>query len=59
VDYYPALAEIGNIEGLPELAGETTIWVEVAPIRPGLRIWALMSVTNNVTQQVTIITPQM
>jgi hypothetical protein len=58
VNYYPALAEIGNIDLMPELAGEKTIWVEVAPVTAGLRIWALMSVTNNDTQQVTIITPK-
>jgi len=32
--------------------------VEIAPLTPGLRIWALLSVTNNDTQQVTIITPK-
>lgn len=36
---------------------EDEIWIEVVPITPGLRIWAMLSVTNNETQQVTLITP--
>jgi hypothetical protein len=54
----PSVAEIANIETFPELAGESTIWVEVVPLTPGMRAWALISVTNNETQQVTIISPQ-
>lgn len=57
VNYFPALAEVGNVERYPELAGEKNIWVEVAPITPGLRIWALVSLTNNDTQEVTVISP--
>jgi hypothetical protein len=55
---FPAVAEIGNIETFPELAGESTIWVEIVPLTPGMRAWGLISVTNNETQQVTIISPQ-
>jgi hypothetical protein len=55
---YPAIAEIGNVETFPELAGESAIWVEIVPITPGLRIWGLVSITNNENQQVTIISPQ-
>jgi hypothetical protein len=54
----PAVAEVGNIETFPELSGESTIWVEIVPLTPGLRAWGLISVTNNETQQVTIISPQ-
>ncbi|HEX6100979.1 MAG TPA: hypothetical protein VF432_31970 [Thermoanaerobaculia bacterium] len=54
----PAVAVIGNIETFPELAGESTIWVEVVPLTPGMRAWGLVSVTNNETQQVTVISPQ-
>ncbi len=54
----PAIAVVGNVETFPELAGESAIWVEVVPITPGLRIWGLMSITNNENQQVTIISPQ-
>ncbi|HEX6097620.1 MAG TPA: hypothetical protein VF432_14930 [Thermoanaerobaculia bacterium] len=54
----PAFAEIGNIETFPELAGESTIWVEIVPLTAGMRTWGMISVTNNETQQVTIISPQ-
>ena len=33
------------------------LWVEVVPITTGLRIWAMISVTNNDTQHVTLIAP--
>lgn len=39
------------------LVGETSLWIEVVPITPGLRIWAFVSVTNNDTQQATLVTP--
>jgi hypothetical protein len=55
---FPAVAEIGNIDTFPELAGEATIWVEVVPLTPGMRAWGLISLTSNETQQVTIISPQ-
>lgn len=57
-NFYPAMAEIGGLEQLPELAPEEKIWIEVAPLSPGLRIWALLSLTNNETQQVTLISPR-
>ena len=55
VNVFPAIAEVGNIETFPELVSEETIWIEVAPLTPGLRIFALLSLTDNDTQQVTII----
>lgn len=54
---FPAVAEIGNIETFTEIMHESAVWVEVVPATEGLRIWALLSVTNNDTQQVTIISP--
>jgi hypothetical protein len=53
----PSFAQIGALESLPELSGERAVWIEVAPVTPGLRVWAFVSVTNNETHQVTIITP--
>ncbi|MEO8218014.1 MAG: hypothetical protein ABI718_13115 [Acidobacteriota bacterium] len=32
--------------------------IEITPATPGLRIWAFATVTNNETQQITIVTPQ-
>jgi hypothetical protein len=54
---HPSLAEIPGFESAPELAGETALWIDVVPITPGLRIWAFVSITNNDTQQVTLVTP--
>ena len=53
----PSFAQIGAWESLPELSGERAVWIEVAPVTPGLRVWAFVSVTNNETHQVTIVTP--
>ena len=53
----PSLAEIPGIEGLPEVVGKKALWIEVKPVTPGLRIWAFVSITNNTTQQVTLVTP--
>lgn len=57
LDKYPSMAERGNLQDLPEFAGEEAIWMEITPVTPGLRFWAFVSVTNNTTQEVTIITP--
>lgn len=38
--------------------GTETIRVTVDPITPGLKFWAMASVTTNVTQHVTIVSPQ-
>lgn len=53
----PSTLIVSSIEQLPELAGVTNFWIEVAPVTPGLRIWTLLSVTNDDTQQVTLISP--
>lgn len=35
-----------------------TIHIEIVPLKPGSRFWAMASVTNNDTQLVTLVTPQ-
>ena len=35
-----------------------TIHIEIRPLKPGSRFWAMASVTNNATQLVTLVTPQ-
>jgi hypothetical protein len=50
----PAYAQL-PLEQIPELAGHDKIWITVAA---STRIWAFVSVTNNETQHVTVITPQ-
>jgi hypothetical protein len=57
LDKYPSMAERGNLQDLPEFAGYDAVWMEIVPVTPGLRFWAFVSVTNNTTQEVTIIAP--
>lgn len=54
---HPALTEIAGFEGRPEFAGKTALWIDIVPITPGLRVWAFASVTDNDTQQVTVVSP--
>jgi hypothetical protein len=54
---HPSVAEIPGFESAPELSGQKALWIQVVPITPGLRIWAFVSITNNDTQQVTLVTP--
>jgi hypothetical protein len=54
---YPSMAERGNLQDLAEFAGHNAVWIEIVPVTPGLRFWAFVSVTNNTTQEVTIIAP--
>lgn len=56
-NFYPAYAALGGIESFPETAKEATIWIEIVPHGSNTRAWALLSITNNETQQVTIISP--
>lgn len=48
---------IANLEMAEELAGERAISIRVTPVTSGARIWAFASTTNNVTHQVTLVTP--
>ncbi|HET8775840.1 MAG TPA: hypothetical protein VFP80_18730 [Thermoanaerobaculia bacterium] len=54
---HPALAEV-DLQAIPELAALNAFWIEVVPATPGARIWAFVSVTNNETQQFTMVSPQ-
>jgi hypothetical protein len=55
--FRPSVAQIGKLESFPELADFDHMWIEVVPVTPGLKLWAFVSVTNNQTQQVTLIAP--
>jgi hypothetical protein len=55
---WPSFAMLSNVELLPELAGEQAVWIEVAAVSPELRIWAMASITDNVSQHVTIVAPE-
>jgi hypothetical protein len=54
---FASWADVGNFDALPEIRRETNIWIRVTPKTAGLRFWALVSVTNNVTQQFTLVSP--
>lgn len=57
---YPGLAELGNLSDLPELSSLNVgdaVRVEVEALTPGLKLWAMVSVTNDETQHVTLLTP--
>ena len=57
----PAYAAIGDLVGSwPELAGKGPLRIEIDPdVILGQRTtWAMVSVTNNETQHVTVISPQ-
>jgi IPT/TIG domain len=59
---FPGLAELNNLMiDVPELAvvpSTEQLRIEVVPVTPGLRFWAMVSLTNNDTQHVTLLTPQ-
>jgi hypothetical protein len=54
--FQPAYVEVaGGAEGDPTLPSR--VRVEVEPLTPGSLFWAFVSITNNDTQQITIVTP--
>lgn len=55
----PAFGQIADLSALIATAGSpTAIRVEVEPLTSGSLFWAFVSVTNNSTQHVTLVTPQ-
>jgi len=54
----PTVARLSNFrQSFPQLAAVDRVRIEIQSITPGIRFWAIVSVTNNTTQQVTTITP--
>jgi hypothetical protein len=53
----PSYAAVAHLQSLPEVAAVDAIWIEVVPLTAGLKLWAFVSVTNNATQQATLVTP--
>lgn len=43
--------------GVPLTVGNDTLRLEITPLTEGVRVWAMVSVTNNTTQQVTLRVP--
>ncbi len=54
----PAYAMVDLLALFPEAAGRDRVRVDIHSVDIGARLWALISVTNNNTQHVTVITPQ-
>lgn len=54
----PAYGEIANATSVRPFTGTDSLRIEVDPVTDGLRYWAFLSVTNNATQRVSLITPQ-
>lgn len=50
--FAPGFAQIDNIGGAP------AVRVEIDPQTPGAAFWAYVSITNNDSQQITLVTPQ-
>ncbi len=50
-------AEVSDFAAIPELQGADRVRIQIIPATQSLRLWALVSVTNNETQHVTVITP--
>jgi hypothetical protein len=55
---HPSFAFIPDIGRAGALSTERGLWIEIVPVTPGLRIWAMASATNNATQHVTLTTPR-
>ena len=54
---HPAYAQ-AELAQLGSLAGLESLRVEVEPLDPGVRLWAFISIVNNETHHVTVVTPQ-
>ena len=55
---HPAYAESALTLSTPPASRPPTVRVDVEPLTTGSRYWAFVSITNNDTQRVTLVTPQ-
>jgi hypothetical protein len=55
----PAYAAYAGFEEILQTPGihPPALRIEVEPLTPGSRFWAFVSITNNDTQRVTLVTP--
>lgn len=56
--FTPAYVQLDQFGQATELAGIDRIRIRISPANATQRLWAMVSVTNNVTQELTMITPQ-
>lgn len=55
----PSYAEVPDlVEAFPQIAVHERLRVRIEPVTPGLRYWAFITVTDNITQHVTVVTPR-
>jgi hypothetical protein len=55
----PGFAFVTNwTERFPTLRDLSAVRIEITPLSSGLRFWAFVTITNNTTQHVTIVSPQ-
>jgi hypothetical protein len=55
---YPGYLQISHLlERYPVLSGASHIRIELVPVTSGLRYWAFVSITNDDTEQITLVTP--
>ncbi|HEX6097832.1 MAG TPA: hypothetical protein VF432_16015 [Thermoanaerobaculia bacterium] len=52
----PAMAQV-DLTPLVDAAAYERVRVSVRPVTPGLRLWGVVSITNNETHHVTVLTP--
>ncbi len=52
--FHPGYAELSDFGNIPP----DRVRIEIEPHSSSTRIWAFVSVTNNVTQQITVVTPR-
>jgi hypothetical protein len=52
----PLYAEIGNLATVPGLSGHDKVWLTIEP-HGSFGVWGMVSVTNNTTQEITMIVP--
>jgi hypothetical protein len=55
----PAYAEIADlVEAFPQIAAYERLRIRIEPLTPGMRYWAFVTITDNMTQHVTVVSPQ-
>jgi len=56
---FPSTAEVLSLtDRFPEIRGHSLVRLAITPLSEGLRFWAFVSITNNESQHVTVVTPQ-
>jgi hypothetical protein len=56
--FHPGYIQIDGLRAHPELDGVEFLRIDIVSVTEGLEFWAFVSVTNNETQHITVVTPQ-